>query len=143
RTDGADRLVGIGDFIDGLVGHRVGVIGCPPGVFVSGVGRDHKAKWCKVARLIKKPNDQKLLSFVMEDGREIVTTPDHSFFTLREGKLNVKAAKELEIGEVVPAARKIRPLSRVERVDLIERPGKLSSPEEQELAVSENQVVQM
>jgi DNA polymerase elongation subunit (family B) len=132
RSDCADRFVRIGDFIDGLVGDRVGVIECPPGVFVAGVGHDHKAKYCKVARLIKKPNDQKLLSFVMEDGRKIVTTPDHPFFTLRKGKLEVKAAEELEIGEVVPTARKISSSNnRIERIDLIERLGELLSPEEQ------------
>jgi len=111
RRDGADKFVRIGDFIDGLVGDQVGVIECPPGVFVAGVDHDYKAKYCKVARLIKKPNDQKLLSVAMEDELKIVTTPDHLFFTLREGRLEVKTADELETGDVVPTRKKI-PASR-------------------------------
>src|SRR5208282_81625 len=72
RRDGIDRFSRIGDFIDDLVGDRAGVVECPPGIYVAGIGADYKAKFCKVARLIKKPNNRKLLSFVMEDGRKIV-----------------------------------------------------------------------
>lgn len=105
RRDGIGRLVKIGDFIDGLVGDGVGAIDCPLAVDVMGVSADCRAKYCKVAYLIRKPNTQKLLSFVTEDGREIVTTPDHSFFVLREGEMAVKTAGELRVGELVPAAR--------------------------------------
>jgi len=129
---GKDRLVRIGDFIDSLVGERTGVIECPPGVFVAGLGHDLKAKYSRVANLIKKPNNQNLLSVEMEDGRKIVTTPDHPFFALGEGELKVIAADQLEVGEAIPVARKIPSAANViERIDLIEQLGKLLNTEEQ------------
>ena len=133
RRDGTDRFVKIGDFIDDLVGARLGVVECPSDVFVAGVGNDYKAKYCRVARLIKKPNSQKLLSIVMEDGRRIVATPDHRFFTLQNGELEVKTAAELRIGELVPVARKVPPANEILQVDLIQRLGDLLTPKEQRL----------
>lgn len=131
---GKDRLVSIGDFIDGLLGERTGAIECPPGVFVAGLGRDLKAKYSRVTNLIKKPNNQNLLSVEMEDGRKIVTTPDHPFFTLREGELKVTAADQLEVGEAIPIARKIPSATNaIERIDLIEQLGKSLNVEEQRL----------
>src|SRR6267143_5207101 len=133
RSNDVDRFVRIGDFIDSLVGDKVGVIECPPGVFVAGVGHDYKAKWCKVARLIKKPNDQKLLSFVMEDGRKIITTPGHRFFTLRGGDLEIRTAEEMQVGELVPVARKIPPANEIHYVNVVEQLTGLLSPREQQL----------
>ena len=134
RSDGTDRFVRIGDFIDSVVGDRVGVMDCPPGVFVAGVGRDYKAKHCKVACLIKIPNDQKLLSLTMEDGRQIVATPDHQFFTLRDGSLKAKRADELRMGELIPIAKKIPPsVNEILELDLIQRLRGLLTRKEQHL----------
>jgi DNA polymerase elongation subunit (family B) len=133
RSNDGDRFARIGDFIDSIVGDKVGVIECPPGVFVAGVGHDYKAKYCKVARLIKKPNNQKLLSFVMEDGRKIITTPDHRFFTLRGGDLEIRTAEEMQVGELVPVARKIPPAKEIHYVNVIEQLTGLLSPREQQL----------
>jgi len=115
------RCVKIGEFIDSLVGDATGVIECPTDVFVAGIGHDLKARYCKVRRLIKQPNDQKLLHVRMKDGREVVVTPDHPFFVLNSGELNVKPANELEIDDFVPVAKRIPPPP-AERsmVDLIE-----------------------
>jgi DNA polymerase elongation subunit (family B) len=132
RQGSTDKIVRIGDFIDSIVGERAGVIECPPGVFVAGLGQDYKAKYSRVANLVKKPNEQKLLSVEMEDGRKIVTTPDHPFFTLREGELKVLAAEELVVGEVVPVARKIpSTTATIDQIDLIDRLGGLLGAEEQ------------
>ncbi|MDG6925284.1 MAG: hypothetical protein JRN09_01895 [Nitrososphaerota archaeon] len=129
-----DKLVRIGDFIDGLSGERTGVIECPPGIFVAGVGQDLRAKYSRVANLIRKPNDQNLLSVEMEDGRRIVTTPDHPFFTLGEGELRVTLADKLEVGKVIPVAKKIPSMTGThDRIDLIEQLVKSISVEEQRL----------
>ena len=134
RQDGVDRYERIGEFVDRLVGDRVGVVECPPGVYVAGVDSNYKAKYCRVAYLIKKPNDRELLSFAMEDGRSLVTTPDHSFFVLQDGELRVKRAEELKVGEVVPSAKKTPPLgNRVRRIDLIERLASVLDPRAQQL----------
>ncbi len=126
------KFARIGDFIDGLAGARTGVIECPPGVFVAGLGHDYKAKYCRVSKLIKKQNSQKLLSVEMENGRRIVTTPDHPFFTLQEGEMNVVAAEKLEVGQAIPVAKKIPSVDGTDKpIDLIERLSKLLSPEEQ------------
>jgi DNA polymerase elongation subunit (family B) len=132
KQGGTDKFVKIGDFIDSLVGEKTGVIECPPDVLVAGLGQDYKAKYSRVVNLIKKPNSQELLSIEMEDGRKIITTPDHPFFTLREGELNVVIAEELEVGETIPAARKIPSATRaIGQIDLIERLGGLLGAEEQ------------
>jgi intein/homing endonuclease len=133
RQDGIDRYERIGDFIDGLVGKREGVIECPSRVYTPGVGSDYKTRYCKIARLIKKPNDQKLLSFVMEGGRKIVTTPNHPFFILDGGKLVVKEATELRGGDLVPVGRAIPPANEIKQVDLIEKLENLLLSKEKEL----------
>jgi len=122
KLGGTERFVRIGDFIDGLAGDKTGVIPCPPDVFVAGLGSEYKAKYSRVTNLVKKPNNQSLLSVEMEDGRRIVTTPDHSFFILREGELKVTIAEELREGEAIPIATKIPSTSRsIDRIDLIGR----------------------
>ena len=118
--DGIEKFVRIGDFIDSIVGKRTGVMKCPSDVYVAGIGPDYKAKYARVANLIKKPNRQNLLSIDMEDGRKIVATPDHPFFILREGELKVIMASELEVGEALPVAKRIPSLSRTtDQIDLI------------------------
>jgi DNA polymerase elongation subunit (family B) len=133
RRDGIDRFAKIGDFIDSLVGDRADVVECPPEIYVAGVGDDYKAKFCKVARLIKKPNNRKLLSFVMEDGRKIVATPDHPFFILSGGEMEVKAAEELQVGQLVPVTRKIPPANEIQQIDLIEKLENLLTSKEKQL----------
>ena len=120
KQGGIERFVRIGDFIDDLAGDKTGVITCPPDVSVAGLGPDYKAKYSKVANLIKKPNNQKLLSVEMEDGRRIATTPDHPFFVLRGGRLTVTAAEELREHEAVPVATRISSAGRsINKIDLI------------------------
>jgi len=129
---GTERFVRIGDFIDSLAGEQTGVIECPPDVFVAGVGPDYKAKYSRVANLIKEPNRQNLLSLELEDGRKVVATPDHPFFILREGELKVARASELQVGEAIPAARKIPSLGHTnDQIDLIESLGGKLNAEEQ------------
>jgi DNA polymerase elongation subunit (family B) len=129
-----ERFVRIGDFIDGQVGGRIGVVECPPDVFVAGLGTGYKAKYSRVANLIKKPNNQQLLSVEMEDGRRIVTTPDHPFFTLQGGELDMVMAQDLMVDEVIPIARKIPSAIHTSgQIDLIERLGGTLNPEEQTL----------
>ncbi|HEV2226376.1 MAG TPA: DNA polymerase domain-containing protein [Nitrososphaerales archaeon] len=132
--DGIEKFVRIGDFIDGIAGKRTGVMGCPSDVYVAGIGPDYKAKYVRVANLIKKPNRQNLLSIDLEDGRKIVATPDHPFFILREGELKVITASELEAGEALPVAKRIPSLHRTtDRIDLIGSLEKKLSNEEQRL----------
>ncbi|HYB75974.1 MAG TPA: LAGLIDADG family homing endonuclease, partial [Nitrososphaerales archaeon] len=123
---GMERFVRIGDFIDNTMGERTGVIECPPDVFVAGIGHDYKSKYSRVANLIKKPNNQNLLSIEMEDGRKIVTTPNHPFFVLREGELKVTEASKLEANEAIPIAKRIPSLIHANgQIDLIESLGRL------------------
>ena len=111
----------IGELIDELVGGQTGTIECPSELFVAGIGSDLKAKYCKVGRLVKQKNTQKLLRIRMEDGREIHATPDHPFFTFHGSELVVKTASELTPGELIPVAKRIPPsVSNNESVDLIE-----------------------
>jgi DNA polymerase elongation subunit (family B) len=131
-NDGREKFVRIGDFIDSIAGEQTGTIECPPGVFVAGIGPDYKAKYSGVANLIKKPNTQNLLSIEMEDGRNVITTPDHPFFILREGELKVTQASELQASEVIPVARRIQSLTHTtERIDLIESLGALLATKDQ------------
>jgi DNA polymerase elongation subunit (family B) len=134
KRGSTERLVRIGDFIDSLVGERTGVLECPPDVFVAGIGPDYKAKYSRVANLIKKPNSQKLLSVEMEDGRKIVTTPDHPFFILHQGELKTVMAEDLVVGEAVPAALRLPSATHADSpVDLIERLENSLGEEEQKL----------
>jgi DNA polymerase elongation subunit (family B) len=131
KNEEGERCVQIGAFIDELVGNRVGEIECPAEVFVAGIGEDMKAKYCKVDRLIKQKNEQKMLRIRMEDGREVEVTPDHPFFTFKDSTLAIKAASELRLGELVPVAKRIpSPPSDRRTIDLIERLNGILSHEE-------------
>ena len=65
----------------------------------------------KLRNLLKVPNQQKLLDITMDDGRKIVATPNHPFYLLKNGNLEVRQAAELEEGNFIPVAKKLPLLS--------------------------------
>jgi len=132
QRNGFVEYVKIGDLIDSLVSETTGVINCPPGIFVAGVDRDLKTRFCRIRKLIKVPRRSKLLSIIMEDGREIIATSDHPFYILKDGGLRIVPGSKLEKGDLVPVAKKIStPQTEAVNIDLIEKMGNLLEPTEQ------------
>ena len=121
QRNGVVQYVKIGSFIDSIVGEKEGVLDCPEDVLVAGIDHEFKSKFCKIKKVLKIPNRQKLLAVTMDDGQRIVTTPNHPFYLLKNGSLVVKQAAELEIGNFVPVAKKLPSQSQNERfVDVID-----------------------
>src|SRR5437667_1986437 len=111
----------IGEIIDQLLGENVGVFDCPQELFVAGVDKNLRSKFCRVSKLIKTPSPEKLLRVRMDDGRQVECTPNHSFYVLRNGHLVEINAEKLSKGDIVPVAKGIVHNATVSRLDLLER----------------------
>ena len=107
KKNGLVQLAKIGNFIDSLAGEKEGIIDCPSDTSVAGIGSDFKSKFCRIEKLLKVPNRQKLLQITMDDGRSVVATPNHPFYLLKSGNLEIKQASELEKGNFIPVAKKL------------------------------------
>jgi DNA polymerase elongation subunit (family B) len=107
QQNGLIKYVKIGDLVDGTIGDKEGIIDCPAGISVAGVGHDLKSKFCKVQKLLKIPNRRKLLRITADDGRRIVATPDHPCYLWKNGVLEIRGASELEEGDFIPVAKEI------------------------------------
>ncbi|HZW56115.1 MAG TPA: DNA polymerase domain-containing protein [Nitrososphaerales archaeon] len=107
QKDGLVQYVKIGDFIDNIVSGKEGIIDCPDGISVASVDRNLKVKFCKVKKLLKVPNNQKLLDITLDDGRKVTATPNHPFYLLKNGNLEVRQASDLQEGNFIPVAKKL------------------------------------
>ena len=122
KQNGVIQYTRIGKFIDNIVSGKEGVIDCPDEVSVAGVTYDFKSKFCKVKKLIRVPNNERLLKITMQSGREIIATPSHPFYLLKNGSLEVRPAEDLEEGNFIPVAKKLPSLEEnEEHVDAISR----------------------
>jgi DNA polymerase elongation subunit (family B) len=121
----------IGKVIDQQLGDDIGVFDCPQKLFVAGLDKNLKSKFCRVSKLIKTPSPEKLLKVRMEDGRQVKCTANHSFYVLRNGYLVEISADKLSKGDLVPVAKQIVHNAAVSRLDLLERV-------RQEIAQAEN-----
>src|SRR2546425_1965331 len=105
--DGKVSYQHIGKIIDDQLGDRIGIFDCTKELFVAGLDKDLKSKFCRVSKLIKTFSPKKLLSVKMDDGRQVRCTSNHSFYILKNGLLvDVKAA-DLSKGDLVPVAKQI------------------------------------
>ena len=122
KRNGVISYVKIGSFIDSIVGERQGIIDCPDDMFVAGVDQNLKSKFSKIKKLLKVPNKQRLLNITMDDGRKIIATPNHQFYLLKNGELEVKQASELKVGEFIPVAKRLPSSIQSEKfIDVIDR----------------------
>jgi DNA polymerase elongation subunit (family B) len=139
KRNGVVQNMQIGSFIDDLVADKEGIIDCPSDVLVAGVDHDLKLKFCKVKKLLKIPNKQKLLKITLYDGREIVATPNHPFYLLRNESLDIELASDLREGDFIPVARKL-PSSSARRIEVIDS---VTKPETNEsIAISSDKLGQ-
>src|SRR3989454_6298890 len=105
--DGKISYQHIGKIIDDQLGDRIGVFDCTKELFVAGLDKDLKSKFCRVSKLIKTLSPKKLLSVKMDDGRQVRCTSNHSFYVLRNGVLVEVKAADLLNGDLVPVAKRI------------------------------------
>jgi DNA polymerase elongation subunit (family B) len=111
----------IGKVVDQQLGDDVGVFDCRQELFVAGVDKNLKSKFCRVSKLIKTPSPEKLLTVRMDDGRQVKCTANHSFYVLRGGRLVEINAENLSKGDLVPVAKRIVHNTTISRLDLLER----------------------
>jgi DNA polymerase, archaea type len=111
----------IGKVVDQQLGEDVGVFDCRQELFVAGVDKNLKSKFCRVSKLIKTPSPEKLLTVRMDDGRQVKCTANHSFYVLRSGRLVEINAENLSKGDLVPVAKRIVHNTTISRLDLLER----------------------
>jgi len=120
--DGSIGYQHIGRIIDEKIGDAVGVFDCPTDLYVAGVDKDLKAKFCRVSKLIKTRSPKKLLQVKTEDGRLVKCTSNHTFYILRNGKLFEVKAENLSQGDLVPVAKHVLPNNTNDsKLDLLER----------------------
>ncbi len=107
RQAGRTEYAPVGKVVDSFFGDDRGIIDCPVELFVAGIGHDLKSKFCRVGKLIKVASPETLLKVTMDDERQIICTPDHPFYVLREGGLVEVDAADLAKDDFVPVAKKI------------------------------------
>lgn len=119
--DGQLRIVKIGDFIDGLVGNREGILESNQDAYVAGLGADLHVNYFPVRRLIKTRAPERMLDIVMDNGRRICATPNHQFYILKNGRLRIKTSNQLRSGDFIPVSRTIPdPPETVKEINLIQ-----------------------
>src|SRR5207245_2819101 len=123
----------IGKIIDQQLGEDIGVFDSPQELYVAGVDKNLKSKFCRVSKLIKTPSPEKLLTVRMDDGRQVKCTANHSFYVLRSGRLVEINAENLSKGDLVPVAKRIVHNTTVSRLDLLERVRQESGQTESDL----------
>ncbi len=132
--DGKISYQQIGRVIDQQLGDAVGVLDCPQELFVSGVDRDLKSKFCRVSKLIKTLSPKTLLHVKMEDGRQVKCTSNHSFYVLRNGSLVEVNAADLSKGDLVPVAKRIvQNNTIISNLDLLQQVGQQIDQTENDL----------
>ena len=111
----------IGKVIDQQLGDRIGVFDCAQELFIAGVNKNLKSRFCRVSKLIKTLSPERLLKVSMEDGRQVRCTANHSFYVLRNGGLQEIKAEKLSKGDLVPVAKRIAHNPVASRVDFFDR----------------------
>lgn len=132
RQAGVIKYVKIGNFIDRLLGEKEGIVDCPDDITVAGVtSGDFRSHFCKVKKLLKIRNSQKLLQITLDDGRQIVSTLNHPFYFLKNGALEVSQASELKEGNFIPVAKKLPAWRHDDNqfIDVIDQLSKSNNPE--------------
>src|SRR3989454_985138 len=105
--DGKMSYQHIGKIIDDQMGDRIGIFDCTKELFVAGLDKDLKSKFCRVSKLIKTLSPKKLLHVKMDDGRQVRCTSNHSFYILRNGLPVEVKATDLSKGDLVPVAKRV------------------------------------
>jgi len=119
--DGELRVAKIGEFIDNMVGDVEGVLDCSRDMYVAGLGSDLRVKYSRVRRLIKTRTPERMLDIGMDNGRRICATPNHEFYVLSNGKIRVKVADKLKVGDLIPVSKVLPdPPSTITEINLIQ-----------------------
>jgi hypothetical protein len=74
---------------------------------VFGLKKDMKQTKAPVKKVFKFHSPEKMLRLRTRQGRDLWATKDHPCYVLEEGKLKVKMADELEVGDYFPLVTKI------------------------------------
>lgn len=104
KEEGIARLGPISEIIDRYLPDGPGVIQAPSNMRVYGLDEGRSRVEKPVKKLIKSPAPNEMLRVSLVGGRTLVVTPNHRFFVESDGKLRLKSADALEIGEQVPIA---------------------------------------
>ncbi|MBI2124314.1 hypothetical protein HYT92_00840 [Candidatus Pacearchaeota archaeon] len=110
------KIIKIGEFIDKMIEKRINyakneyteVCGLDNAeLFVPALSQNEKIEWKKVTAVSRHISPEKLLRIRTRSGRQITATPYHSFVIRKNNRLTPVAGSSLEIGDRIPAARKI------------------------------------
>jgi DNA polymerase elongation subunit (family B) len=104
KEDGIARLGPISEIIDRYLPDGPGVIPAPSSMRVYGLNERGSTVERTVKKLIKSPAPNEMLRVSLVGGRTLIVTHNHRFFVKSNGKLRLKSADTLEIGEQVPIA---------------------------------------
>jgi DNA polymerase elongation subunit (family B) len=104
RYQGRWKIAPIGDIVDTyLPENQYGEVPVED-LFVTGVDRDLRTIVKQVRSVIKSPAPSTMIRMRLRWGREVVMTPNHRCYVLRGGRLKVKRADQLKVGDWIPLA---------------------------------------
>jgi DNA polymerase elongation subunit (family B) len=120
-ADGRLQTVEIGRFIDDVVEGKEGIFECNADIRVVGLGEDFRSKYSRVRRFIKTRAPKRMFEILMEDGRRICATPNHEFYALNRGRLDVRRADQLKESDLIPVGKILPdPPKIIKKIDIIE-----------------------
>jgi len=104
RINGRLRIAPIRDIVDaylpGVAGEREPV----DDLAVVGIDRELRSCVKSVKSVIKAPAPPKMIRMRSRWGRELLMTPNHRCYVLQDGRLQVKRADQLAVGDWIPLA---------------------------------------
>ena len=96
------KLVKIGDFVESNSNLNEQFVDLKQHIETLSLNlKTKKLEWKKIKSTYKHKNNEKLLKFELESGRNITVTKDHSIFILEDGKTITKNADNLKVKDCV------------------------------------------
>lgn len=107
RINGREQVLSIGEIIDRYIpdSHNTHeALDITDDLYVLSLGNDHKLQWKPVRQVSKHRATDKVLKFTTRSGREIISTKNHSFVMLQNGKYQSIRGDKLKIGDYIPVS---------------------------------------
>jgi DNA polymerase elongation subunit (family B) len=107
ENEGKAKFQPISKIIDKYLPEGEGILDVNNEFIVFGLTKDLKPTKVQVRKIFKFRTPEKMLCFRLRQGSEVYLTENHPCYILEDGKLKVKRADELEVGNFLPIVTEI------------------------------------
>jgi len=100
--DGKTSIAPISSIVDPLMEGPSCEVNAPPGLDVFGIDSSYRSARVPVEKVFRFPSPGKMLRVRLRHGRVLTVTPDHPCFVIDAGRLVVRLAEDLRVGDHLP-----------------------------------------